>query len=237
MSRVLLVEDDLALRTGLGDTLAQEGHEVTTATDGARARALLESRRFDLVVLDLMLPRLNGLDVLRELRRRDGETPVLILTAKDGEADKVLGLELGADDYVTKPFGLRELLARVRALLRRAERAPAARPAPRGRLSIGDARVDLDAFEVVRDGQTTALSQKEAAMLALLAAEAGRAISRDRFLAEVWQDGGFVGHRTVDTHVWSLRQKIEPDPAEPRFLLTVHGIGYKLALAGRESRP
>ena len=223
---ILLVEDDLTLRTGLADTLRQEGHEVVAVADGESAAAALRTRRFALVLLDLMLPRRSGLALLRELRTRDRRTPVLILTAKSDESDKVLGLELGADDYVTKPFSLRELLARVRAQLRRAQ---AGTPSPLA-FQVGDARVDLAAFAVHRDGAVLPLSPKEAAILALLHAEAGRAVSRARFLDEVWGGDRFVGTRTIDTHVLNLRQKLEADPAAPRHVLTVHGVGYRLVL-------
>ncbi|MCC6670363.1 MAG: response regulator transcription factor [Planctomycetes bacterium] len=223
---ILLVEDDLTLRTGLADTLRQEGHEVVAAADGESAAQALRTRRFALVLLDLMLPRRSGLALLRELRARDRRTPVVILTARGDESDKVLGLELGADDYVTKPFSLRELLARVRAQLRRAQ--PAAPPAET--FAVGDALVDLAAFELRRDGTVHPLSPKEAAILALLHAEAGKAVSRSRFLDEVWGGDRFVGTRTIDTHVLNLRQKLERDPAAPRHLLTVHGVGYRLLL-------
>jgi two-component system alkaline phosphatase synthesis response regulator PhoP len=226
--RLLLIEDDLALRTGLCDAFLAEGHEVATAGDGDAARKALLAGGFDLVVLDLMLPKRSGLELLRELRARADRTPVLVLTARGDEGDKVLGLELGADDYVTKPFGIRELLARVRALLRRAE------PRPRAATSfrVGDATVDLAGFAVARGGVTHPLSPKEVAMLELLFLEAGTVISRERFLKELWGGDLSVGNRTIDTHVLNLRQKLEPDPREPRFLLTVHGAGYKLLVDG-----
>ena len=238
---LLLVEDDRTLRRALGDAFAGEGLQVTRAADGDEALALLAERTFDLLVLDVMLPGPSGLEVLRRLRMRDRRTPVLLLTARGSEGDKVLGLELGADDYVTKPFSVRELLARVRALLRRVERPAAGvaggggggappRP-PAGRFRLGDAEVDLDAYEVRRDGSVHRLSPKEAAMLALLWRERGRVVSRARFLDEVWNGGGAVGDRTVDTHLLHLRQKIEADWKEPRVLLTVHGVGYRLAPA------
>jgi DNA-binding response OmpR family regulator len=229
MSRLLLVEDDRTLRTGLCDALTLEGHDVTTAADGEAARQLLLSRHFDLVVLDLMLPRRGGLEVLKELRSRKLETPVLVLTAKGDEADKVVGLELGADDYVTKPFSLKELLARVKALLRRSRKSDAARPAVE-QFRIGEVLVDLAAFELRRGKQVHAISPKEAAMLALLFAEAGKVVPRSRFLEEVWKSAEFVGDRTIDTHVLNLRKKLERDPKSPRHLLTVHGAGYRLVL-------
>jgi two-component system, OmpR family, response regulator RegX3 len=223
--RIALVEDDRTLRTGLADALASDGHSVVAAADGHEARALLRGQRFDLVVLDVMLPGPSGLELLRELRARDGETPVLLLTARGDEGDKVLGLELGADDYVTKPFSLRELLARVKAMLRRRERPDAALVE---QFVLGAVRIDLAAFTVVRDGQTHALSPKEAAMLRLLRQRQGRAVPRSEFLQQVWGGSAFVGDRTIDTHMLNLRQKVEVDHKQPRYLLTVHGIGYRL---------
>jgi DNA-binding response OmpR family regulator len=227
--RILLVEDDRTLRKGLIDALHSEGYEVEAAADGHEGRAALRQGRFDLVVLDIMLPGPSGLELLRELRQRDSKTPVLLLTARTDEGDKVLGLELGADDYVSKPFSLRELLARVKAMLRRVERHEAAGVR---QFALGDATIDLDAFELRRDGAVVALSPKEAAMLALLRAAHGKAVSRARFLQEVWGGDQFVGDRTIDTHMLNLRQKVEPEPRQPRYLLTVHGIGYRLVAGG-----
>ncbi len=235
MKRLLLVEDDLALRTGLEDTFREEGYNVTTAPDGDRAHELALSRHFDVVVLDLMLPGRSGLEVLRAMRDARLTTPVLVLTAKGDESDKVAGLDLGADDYVSKPFGLRELVARVRALLRRHGRDTASLHAARGTFRIGDAEVDLGAFEVRRGGEVHPLSPKEAGMLALLYREQGLAVRRDRFLDEIWGSDDFVGPRSVDTHVVNLRQKIEHDPRRPRHLLTVHGVGYRLVLVPEEA--
>ena len=223
---LLLVEDDHAIRTVLHDALVHDGHQVTTAQDGDEALAMLRARAFDLLVLDVMLPGPSGLEILRTLRQRDQRTPVLLLTAKGGESDKVLGLELGADDYVTKPFSLRELRTRVRVLLRRAER-PEQRPA--GRFAIGDAEVDLDGYELRRGRTTLRLSPTEAAMLQLLWRERGRVVDRQRFLQEVW-GGTPIGDRTIDTHLLHLRQKLEADPKSPRHLLTVHGVGYRLVV-------
>ena len=223
--RVLLVEDDRTLRIGLSDALASEGHAVVAAADGHEGRACLREQRFDLVVLDVMLPGPSGLELLRELRARDADTPVLLLTARGDEGDKVLGLELGADDYVTKPFSLRELLARVKAMLRRRERPEAALVE---QFVLGDARIDLAAFTVERSGAAHTLSPKEAGMLRLLRQRAGRAVPRAEFLREVWGGSPFVGDRTIDTHMLNLRQKVEADHKQPRFLLTVHGVGYRL---------
>ena len=186
--------------------------------------ARLSRKRFDLVVLDIMLPGPSGLELLRELRQRDGDTPVLLLTARGEEGDKVLGLELGADDYVTKPFSLRELLARVKAMLRRRDRTESAMVE---QFVWGPAQIDLAAFTLHRDGQTHSLSPKEAGMLRLLRQRAGRAVSRSDFLAEIWGGDEFVGDRTIDTHMLNLRQKLEADHKQPQHLLTVHGVGYR----------
>jgi two-component system alkaline phosphatase synthesis response regulator PhoP len=224
--QILLVEDDLALRTLLRDAFTSDGHGVTVASDGDEALAALRARAFDLCVLDVLLPGPSGLEVLQALRKRDQRTPVLLLTARSAESDKVLGLELGADDYVTKPFSLRELRARVRVLLRRVERGAVA---PGGRLRIGDVDVDLDAYELRRGRAAHRLSPTEAAMLALLWQERGRVVDRARFLAEIW-GGASIGDRTIDTHLLHLRQKLERDPRQPRHLLTVHGVGYRLVV-------
>ncbi|MBL8839910.1 MAG: response regulator transcription factor [Planctomycetes bacterium] len=262
MRRLLLVEDDRALSIGLHDAFAQEGFAVTVARDGDKGRALLcggeasmAAPPFDVVVLDLMLPGRSGLDLLRELRGSGGggngggsgaTVPVLLLTARGSETDKVLGLELGADDYVTKPFSLRELVARVRALVRREERRGSDGDAASGgggsdgarehggalpsRFTIGAAEVDLAAFELRRGGVAHPLSKKEAALLALLWRRRGSVVTRQQFLREVWGGGEHVGSRTIDTHMLNVRQKLEDDPAAPRFLLTVHGVGYRLAV-------
>ena len=232
-TRILIVEDDPTLRTGLRDAFAHEGWEVTVAQDGLIADELLYSRHFSAVVLDIMLPGRGGLEVLRDLRATGIMTPVLLLTARSDENDKVLGLELGADDYVTKPFGLRELLARVRVLLRReqsvldrlSEKAPAV-----VHFTIGTAEVDLETFLVRRGNEVAPITPKEAAMLALLHQEAGRVVSRLRFMEEIWEGGETVTNRTIDTHVLNLRRKLEDDPKHPRHLVTVHGAGYRLCL-------
>ncbi|MCR9244257.1 MAG: response regulator transcription factor [bacterium] len=229
--RLLLVEDDGTLRIALTDAFEGEGYDVTAAADGHEGRAALREQRFDLVILDVMLPGPSGLELLRELRERDPDTPALLLTARGEEGDKVLGLELGADDYVSKPFSLRELIARVKAMLRRHERNEVVTAQ---QFTIGEVEIDLAAFTLVRGGQSHALSPKEAGMLGLLWREQGRAVSRARFLREVWGDDQFVGDRTIDTHMLNLRQKLERDSKRPRHLLTVHGIGYRLVVANGE---
>jgi DNA-binding response OmpR family regulator len=225
-SHLLLVEDDHAIRTVLQDALRRDGHQVTSAQDGDEAQALLRQRAFDLLLLDVMLPGPSGLDLLRRFRQRDRDTPVLLLTAKGSEDDKVLGLELGADDYVTKPFSLRELRTRVQVLLRRRQRR-SERPA--GVLQIGANTIDLDGYQLRRGRTVHRLSPTEVAMLQLLWRERGRVVDRAMFLQEVW-DGAVIGDRTIDTHLLHLRQKLERDPKAPRHLLTVHGVGYRLVV-------
>ncbi len=227
-ARLLVIEDDATLRDGLRAALRSEDFEVHTASDGEAGARRLAEEQFDLVLLDLMLPRRSGLDVLRGLRARDTDTPVLILTARGEESDKVLGLELGADDYVTKPFGIRELVARVRVQLRRGRKAVDDAPAP---FRLGDRKIDLAAYRILHeDGGERALSPREAGILGLLYRARGRAVSRAEILDAVWGSGRYVSNRGIDTHVLHLRQKVEADPRRPRFLLTVHGVGYRLDL-------
>ncbi len=229
MTHILLVEDDDTLRTGLRDYFTAQTYRVTEAADGHVAEGLLKAHDFDLLILDLMLPGPGGLELLREFRTFDTETPVLILTARGDETDKVLGLELGADDYITKPFGLRELSARVRAHLRRSGQRDEGAVT---RFRIGDAEVDLRAYQLSRGDAMHKLSPKEVGILQLLHRERGKAVTRTVILNEVWGGELSVSDRTIDTHVLHLRKKIEDDPKQPRFVQTVHGVGYRLCLEG-----
>lgn len=221
---ILVVEDDRALREGLALNFRLRGYTVHTAASGPEGLAAAFATRPNLVVLDLMLPGLDGLEILAELRAREVDTPVLILSARDQLGDKVEGLETGADDYLTKPFQLPELLARVEAMLRRRradQRAAAA-------LAFGDVELDTVARRVTRRGDEVTLSAKEFDLLELLARSPGRAFSREAILDRVW-GWGFEGTaRTVDNFILSLRQKLEADPAHPRHLRTVRGVGYRL---------
>ncbi len=223
---ILLVDDEPTIIDVLRFNLAREGYEVLTAADGRSALALARSRRPDLIVLDLMLPDLDGLEVCRILRQEKMATPILMLTAKDSELDKVLGLELGADDYMTKPCGLRELLARIKALLRRAEMRDET-PAER-EYQFGDIRVALGQHKVFRDEQEIPLSPKEYDLLTLLLANQGRVLTREMLLEDVWGYEYVGDTRTVDVHVHWLREKLEPEPARPRYIKTVRGVGYRL---------
>ncbi|MFT7616584.1 MAG: DNA-binding response OmpR family regulator [Planctomycetota bacterium] len=231
-ARILIVEDDPTIRMALEDAFKAEGYDVTVAPDGLRGEELLFSRHFSLVLLDLMMPGKGGLEVLKQIREASIMTPVILLTARSDENDKVLGLELGADDYVTKPFSLRELLARVRVLLRKEERVLDLLrvEAPAQQFSIGESVVDLETLELNKGEKVWPLTPKEAAMLHLFFRESGKIISRGRFLSEVWGGGEAVTNRTVDTHILNLRKKLEHDPKEPQFLITVHGAGYKMVL-------
>jgi DNA-binding response OmpR family regulator len=222
-TRILIVEDEPAMVAGLRDNFEYEGYDVISAADGAEGlkRALADNP--DLVVLDVMLPQMSGLDVCKQLKAQRPSTPIIMLTARGQEIDKVVGLELGADDYVTKPFSIRELMARVKAVLRRVSpQAPAAEV-----YRFSDVEVNIRSNEVRRAGSLVDLSAKEFALLAYFVAHPAETLSRDRLLDAVWGYENYPNTRTVDTHIVHLRQKVEPNPEEPRFIITVHGSGYK----------
>ena len=222
--RILLVEDEPGLRLTLSGRLASEGHLVEQAADGETGLRRASSEPFDLVVLDVMLPDRSGFEVCRDLRKRGIETPVLMLTARGQVEDRVLGLRLGADDYLVKPFAMSELLARVEARLRR-EPPPPKDPAEGYR--FGEVDVDFRKAEVVRAGTPVALSAKEFQLLRYFIAHRGATLSRKELLDEVWGYDSMPSTRTVDVHVAWLRRKLEPSPRHPQFILTVHGLGYK----------
>jgi len=224
MSRILVVEDDPAILRGLTDNLRFESYEVLTAADGETGYRLIQEKKPDLIILDLMLPKLSGYEVCRKVRGEGLTTPILMLTARGEEGDRVLGLDLGADDYVSKPFSVRELLARVRALLRRAH-PPRALP---DELRFDDVVVDFRGFEARKGEKKLEMTRKEFGVLRLLAARAGEVVTRDELLNEVWGYENYPTTRTVDNHVALLRAKLEDNPSEPRHLLTIHGVGYKL---------
>jgi two-component system alkaline phosphatase synthesis response regulator PhoP len=225
--KILLVEDEPGLRITIGDRLRNEGYAVDAAADGQDGYERASEGKYDLIVLDLMLPRKNGLDVCRDLRQDGLTTPILMLTARDQTIDKVLGLKLGADDYLTKPFEMIELLARVEAILRRSARGSP--PPAAASYSFGSIRVDLRRTEVLRGGRPVALSAKEFQLLAYFIKHRGDTLSREILLQEVWGYGTTPYTRTVDVHVAWLRQKLEDDPKQPRWIVTVHGLGYKFA--------
>ena len=224
MTRVLVVEDDAAILKGLTDNLEAESYDVLTAMDGEAGYALLEKEEPDLVILDLMLPKLSGYEICQRARSEGMTVPILMLTARGTESDRVHGLDLGADDYVTKPFSVRELLARVRALLRRGQSADAVPD----ELEFDDVVVDFRSFEARKGGEVIKLTRKEFGTLRFLAGRRGEVVRRDELLREVWNYKRYPTTRTVDNHVASLRSKIEKDPSDPRHLLTVHRVGYKL---------
>jgi len=223
MTRLLVVEDDPAILRGLTDNLRLESYHVVSATDGETAYRLAREEQFDLLVLDVMLPKLSGFELCRRLRNEGASTPILILTSRGDEIDRVQGLDLGADDYLTKPFSLRELLARIRALLRRTHPSLALPDEAK----FDDVVVDFRRYEASRAGEPVKLTRKEFGTLRFLMARAGEVVSRSELLEEVWDYREYPTTRTVDNHVASLRAKIEGDPSQPRHLLTVHGVGYK----------
>jgi DNA-binding response OmpR family regulator len=225
--RVLVVEDDANLLEALKYSLGREGYDVLTAADGETALNAARREKPDLLVLDLMLPKLSGLEVCRILRR-EMTVPILILTARAEEIDKIVGLEVGADDYVTKPFSLRELLARVRAMLRRAKMAETPSPAPETPFRVSNIEIDIPRHRVLRGNVVMELTPKEFDLLAFLAINKGLVFSRDQLLDRVWGYNYAGDTRTVDVHVRWLRQKMEDDPASPKLLITVRGTGYKL---------
>jgi DNA-binding response OmpR family regulator len=223
-ARILLVDDERSVQTLLTYPLRKDGYEVVSAHDGREALDAFARQRFDLIVLDLMLPKIDGIEVCRRLRARS-QVPIIMLTAKGDELDKVLGLEIGADDYITKPFSVREFRSRVRAALRRSDMSrtrAAAEPIVAGALEI-----DFDRRAVTVGGDAATLTYVEFEILAALAATPGRVLSREELLEQVWGDSAYRDPRTIDVHIRHLREKIEPDPRRPEYLLTVRGVGYR----------
>ena len=225
-AHILLVEDEPGLVLTLSDRLRSEDYTVDTVSNGADAVDLAMRVRFELIILDIMLPGLGGFEVCRQLRHRGYSMPILMLTARTQMADKVMGLKIGADDYLTKPFEMLELLARVEALLRRRNRAATTGP---DFYDLGPLHVDLRRTEVLLDGKPATLSSKEFQLLRYLIENRGRTLTRDELLKEVWGYSSAPSTRTVDVHVAWLRQKLESDPKQPQFIITVHGQGYKFA--------
>jgi two-component system alkaline phosphatase synthesis response regulator PhoP len=222
MPRILIVDDEPEMVRGLEDNLRFEGYQTLSAADGRRGLALALTEAPDLLLLDIMMPGMSGWDVCRELRQKGLDIPVIMLTARGEEVDRVLGLELGADDYVTKPFSLRELLARIRAVLRR--------PGPRQKFvefAFGDVRLHLRARQAFKAGKEVRLTRKEFELLRYLVEHRGEVVTRDRLLDEVWGYDQYPTTRTVDTHILRLRQKFETDPEHPVYIVTAHGQGYR----------
>jgi DNA-binding response OmpR family regulator len=228
-TKILVVEDDPHIQLGLEAALASDGFEVAACGRGDQAVAAFGQHRPNLVILDIMLPGLSGYDICRQLRAAQVQVPILMLTAKGQEIDKVVGLELGADDYVTKPFGVRELLARIHALLRRTGSAKPVESLPASAFKIGDATIDPKTYQLKRDSQIETLTAKELKLLQFFDAHANEVLSRDRLLTEVWGYNYFGTTRTLDQVIVQLRKKIGDSGESPRHILTVHGVGYKLA--------
>jgi two-component system alkaline phosphatase synthesis response regulator PhoP/two-component system response regulator VicR len=221
MTRILIVEDEPDIVLGLEEDLRRQGYETAVATDGARGLELGKAETWDVILLDIMLPRMDGLDVCAGLRRAGVRTPIILLTALAQEAEKVVGLDAGADDYVTKPFSLRELRARIRAQLRRG--APEELTACR----FGDCEVDFGRAELRRSGRPVEITAQELRLLRVFLNNPGRVLSRDQLIEAAWGRGMSLTDRAVDTHVFNLRKKIEPVPSEPRYLIGVRGLGYR----------
>ena len=223
MEKIIIIEDEESILMPLEDNLKLEGYEVFHALDGEEGLTMVIDNSYDLIILDIMLPKMNGFDVCRRIRQEGISTPILMLTAKSQEVDKVLGLELGADDYVTKPFSTRELLARVKALLRRAK--------PQGQekefYDFGELEIDFKKYEAKKRGTPIFLTALEYSLLHILIKRTGEVVSRDVILDEVWGADVFVQPRTVDKHIAELRKKIEDDPSDPRRIIGVRSIGYK----------
>lgn len=223
MSRVLIIEDEADIVAGLRDAFEHHGFEVSSAADGEHGLRLALSDEADVIILDLMLPKRDGIEICRELRQRNIQMPIIMLTARGEEADRVTGLETGADDYVTKPFSTRELIARVDALLRRTSNG--SRP---DQMRIGGATVDFSRYILVHGSTSHALTDREMQVLRFFVDHPHEVISRDRLLAEVWGYDAYPSTRTIDTFIYRLRKMIEPDVDQPEHLLTIRGVGYKL---------
>jgi len=227
MVRILIVEDEPEMRLGLTDNFEFEGYEVLTAGDGIEGLEKALTQEPDLIILDVMLPGISGFDVCKELKAKGSEVPIIMLTARGQEVDKVVGLELGADDYITKPFSVRELLARVKAVLRRIERN-------QGRqihtFQLGEIEIDFEHYIARKGKKELNFTHKEFEILKYFIQHKGQTVSRSQLLDDIWGYEASPTTRTVDNHILKLRQKVEPDPAHPSYILTVHGIGYKFVL-------
>ncbi|HTB62455.1 MAG TPA: response regulator transcription factor [Opitutales bacterium] len=233
--QLLVVEDDANIRRGVVDILESEGYAVTEAHNGAEGLKLFKQNKYDLVLLDLMMPEMSGYDVCREIRKRDTQTPILILTAKSQEIDKVVGLELGADDYITKPFGVRELIARVGAALRRAHVGGEGAPTPLpDEFAFGRVTIRSKQFEAVRNGKVLTLTPRELKLIELFLNKPNEALSRQYLLDQAWGIDYLGTTRTLDQHIAQLRKKIDPDEDGDPVLVTVHGVGYRYKPPGEK---
>jgi DNA-binding response OmpR family regulator len=225
MSKILVVEDEPEMQRGLRDNLEFEGYEVKIIGDGKEGLETLTSESFDLILLDVMLPGMSGFDVCKKARSQGVTTPIIMLTAKGEEVDKVLGLEFGADDYITKPFSLRELLARVKAVLRR---TPADKTSKETKITLGLLEIDFESYTATKKGKEVPMTSKEFDVVRFLWQHQKQVVKRDDLLTEVWGYDESISSRTVDNFIVKLRQKIEKDPAHPKHIITLHGTGYKL---------
>mgnify|MGYP001332648568 FL=1 len=223
MKKILIIEDDPAIRTGLNESLSKEGYTITDADSGDKGYALAHSDNFDLILLDLILPIKDGVEICKDLRSEGVKTPIIMVTSRKEEIDKILGLEIGADDYVTKPFSIRELLARVKALIRRSTYEPG----DIEEVAFADLKINFKKQEMFKGTKPVKLSATEYRILHYFIDHEGEVISRDKFLDEVWGYDSYPTTRTVDNYILSLRKKIEDDPSDPRHLLTAHKVGYK----------
>lgn len=229
--KILVAEDDINIRTGLVDTLESEGYQVIEAKDGRQAMAAFKTGRFDLVLLDVMMPEKSGYDVCRDIRASNKDVPIIMLTAKGEEIDKVVGLQLGADDYITKPFGVHELLARIAAVLRRSKRQKSGdKDRPQGNFMFGEFEVNPKTFKLEGAGRTIDLSERELKLIQYFYAHKGEVLSRDNMLNAVWGIDYLGTTRTLDQHIAQLRKKLEFVPATPVLIKTVHGVGYRYAV-------
>ena len=225
--RILVAEDDANIRTGLVDTLESEGYQVIAAKDGDEALSLFQTSAPDLMILDVMMPGKSGYDVCTAIRATNQSLPVLMLTAKGEEIDKVLGLRIGADDYITKPFGVHELLARIDAVLRRSLRRTVKSASTLDRFTLGECVIHVRAYTLEKNGAHIPISDRELKLLSLFHSHPNEVLSRDRLLNDIWGVDYYGTTRTLDQHIAQLRKKIEADPARPQLILTVHGVGYK----------
>ncbi len=229
MKKILIVEDEAPMLQGLKDNLEFEGYSIDTAANGKIGQDKILNNRYDLILLDVMLPHVSGFDICKSARNAGIDTPIILLTAKGEEIDKVVGLELGADDYITKPFSLRELLARIKAVLRRVPTGDDDKQDLKI-IKLGRLTVNFKNYEATEDDKPVKLSHKEFEILSYLCKNANKTVDRDELMSEVWDIDYDITTRTVDNFILKLRQKIEKDPNNPKLILTVHGIGYKLVL-------
>jgi DNA-binding response OmpR family regulator len=227
MPKILIVEDEPEMLRGLRDNLEFENYEVDSAGDGQTGLNKIVDHAYDLIILDIMLPKLSGLEVCKRARERGVSTPIIMLTARGEEIDKVLGLELGADDYITKPFGVRELIARIKAVLRRAEGSPGGAS---DQMILGSLWIDFASYNATRDERPIVLSPREFEIMKYMWQHRNKTVTRDELLTQVWGYDESMSTRTVDNFILKLRQKIEKDPASPKHIITIHGFGYKLVV-------